>query len=202
MIKNCLINSIIKRLLTNKKISFDLVNRKLGFYGIKITKEVFDKHIKDLILDNKVKINPNDVEVYTQMWTKEACAKYSDKLFVFGDNTQRNGTGGQAVIRKCINSIGVATKFLPSTAEDAFFSDKDYIAIKPIIDRDILEIKLKFFTNNYDKLVLGKDGYGTGYAKLYEKAPLIFQYLNKRLKEEFNFDNAGSIHKITKKNGI
>lgn len=115
--------------------------------------------------DAEVKANPN-------------------KVYVFGDNTQRTGTGGQAQIRNNPNVLGIATKLRPSNSEDAFMSDKDLENNKKVIDSDIQKI-----LSQGKPVVFPKDGFGTGLARLKEKAPKTYSYLKQRLLEEFNFDN-------------
>lgn len=107
-----------------------------------------------------------------------------DKIYVFGDNTKRVGTGGQAQIRNNPNAMGIATKIAPSMDNAAFMSDKDLANNKTIIDGDIAKIKA-----TGKVVVLPKDGFGTGLAKLKEKAPQTYAYLKQRLLEEFGFDN-------------
>ena len=107
-----------------------------------------------------------------------------NKIYVFGDNTQRVGMGGQAQIRNNSNSMGIATKISPSMDEAAFMSDKDLVKNKQIIDGDIAKIKA------IGKIVvMPKDGLGTGLAQLKERAPQTYAYLKQRLLQEFGFDN-------------
>ena len=128
--------------------------------GVKPKLEIVERYT-----DADVKANPN-------------------KIFVFGDNTRRTGTGGQAQIRNNPNAMGIATKLAPSNAESAFMNDKDLAKNKTVIDGDIAKIKATGKT-----LVFPKDGLGTGLAKLKEKAPLTYEYLKQRLLEEFGFNN-------------
>jgi hypothetical protein len=107
-----------------------------------------------------------------------------DKIYVFGDNTKRVGTGGQAQIRNNPNAMGIATKLAPSMEESAFMNDNDLDNNKSVIDSDIAKIKAAG-----NPVVLPKDGFGTGLAKLKEKAPQTYSYLKQRLLEEFGFNN-------------
>ena len=107
-----------------------------------------------------------------------------DKIYVFGDNTQRKGTGGQAQIRNNENAFGIATKLQPNNSAAAFMSDNDLQSNKDVIDSDIAKIKA-----DGRELVFPKDGFGTGLAKLKEKAPQTYTYLKQRLLEEFRFNN-------------
>ena len=122
----------------------------------------------------------------------EIVSRYTDadvkanpnKIYVFGDNTQRTGTGGQAQIRNNSNAMGIATKLAPSMNDSAFMTDKDLAKNKAVIDGDIAKIKATGKT-----VVFPKDGLGTGLAKLKEKAPQTYAYLKQRLLQEFGFDN-------------
>jgi len=121
--------------------------------------------VVDRYTDVDVKANPNTI-------------------YIFGDNTKRVGTGGQAQIRNNPNAMGIATKLAPSMEESAFMTDTDLDNNKAIIDADIAKIKA-----TGKSVVLPKDGLGTGLAKLKEKAPETYKYLKQRLLEEFGFDN-------------
>ncbi len=131
----------------------------------------------------------------------EVVSRYTDadvkanpnKIYVFGDNTQRIGTGGQAQIRNNSNSMGIATKLAPSMEDSAFMTDKDLAKNKAVIDGDIAKIKA-----TGKPVVFPKDGLGTGLAKLKEKAPQTYAYLKQRLLQEFGFDNdKGTISQST-----
>ena len=116
-----------------------------------------------------------------------------NKIYVFGDNTQRKGTGGQAQIRNNENAFGIATKLQPNNSANAFMSDADLQSNKDVIDSDIAKIKA-----DGRPLVFPKDGFGTGLAKLKQKAPQTYSYLKKRLQEEFGFNNdTGAVSKPT-----
>lgn len=106
-------------------------------------------------------------------------------LFVFGDNTRRIGSGGQAIIRSCANAIGIATK--ESIAE--FFSDIHYSMNQIAIDRDIMMVKKRIIDYNYKALVFPKSGLGWGRASIQTECPKTALYLATRLLEEFGFNN-------------
>jgi hypothetical protein len=118
-----------------------------------------------------------------------------NKIYIFGDNTQRIGTGGQAQIRNNENAFGIATKLQPNNSASAFMSDNSLQANKDVIDSDIAKIKA-----DGRSLVFPKDGFGTGLAKLKEKAPKTYAYLKQRLQQEFGFNNdTGVVSKPTQK---
>ena len=131
----------------------------------------------------------NQVEV-VERYTDADVKANPNKLYIFGDNTQRKGTGGQAIIRNNRNARGIATKFLPTMNEDAFFNDKTFGENKSDIDSDIEDIQIYLENHpNTIAIVFPKDGLGTGLAKLKEKAPQTYAYLKQRLQQEFGFDN-------------
>ncbi len=110
--------------------------------------------------------------VFQEPITRAEIRKHRDRLYVFGDNLERKGYGGQA--RECRgepNAIGIHTKRAPSMKESAFFSDADYElwtestkAAWNMLRHAVLEGKT---------VVFPKAGLGTGLAQLAEKAPTI-----------------------------
>jgi hypothetical protein len=104
-----------------------------------------------------------------------------DTLFVFGDNMQGWGKKGQAIIRDEPNAVGIPTKWKPATTADAYFTDRDFEAVKGRIDAS-----LSALMNHKEKggsIVLPSDGVGTGLAQLPTRAPRIHAYISARLRE-------------------
>lgn len=98
--------------------------------------------------------------------------------YLFGDNLAQTGFGGQAKeMRGEPNAIGIPTKRLPHTGETAFFTDREYHDNIKAIDKALSK------NNSYSTIVIPLAGIGTGLAKLEEKAPRTFKYLQDRLKE-------------------
>ena len=127
------------------------------------------------------------VEIFSGNWTNIDVMKSSNKFFVFGDNCERWGKGGQAIIRDLKNTIGLRTKKKPDNLSSSFFNDLQYEDNCKIILQDILTIKEK---NLLDiDIVLSKNGYGTGLARMSEKSPETFNYLNSCLINFLHFDN-------------
>jgi hypothetical protein len=121
-----------------------------------------------------------------------------DKIYVFGDNSERSGTGGQAQIRNNPNAMGIATKISPNNKPEAFMTDKSLSENKKLISSDIQKI---LDTNK--ELVFPKDGFGTGLAKLKESAPKTYAYLKSELLDKFGFNNdTGVVNPITKTEDI
>jgi hypothetical protein len=96
-----------------------------------------------------------------------------DTLFVFGDNMERRGLGGQArEMRGEPNAVGIPTKRAPSMLFEAFVTDEDFDAAKaammPAFDR------LWVHAVAGGKIVWPSDGIGTGLADLQKRAPRIW----------------------------
>jgi hypothetical protein len=112
--------------------------------------------------------------IYTtkSFYSQGAAQRHSNVLFVFGDNLDRVGYGGQAIIRDMPNAIGVATKrscseYMTGTLDDfeAVVGDlRDIELLADIGQRDIL-------------LPMNKDGtisLGCGLAELPLRAPHLY----------------------------
>ncbi|MBX3282899.1 MAG: hypothetical protein KF756_10520 [Acidobacteria bacterium] len=118
-----------------------------------------------------------------QFITREYVRANRDKLFLFGDNLERRGFGGQAAaMRREPNAIGIPTKKSPSYRDDAFFSDDEFEQNKASIDAAFAEI-MRAITDSIRVIVIPSDGLGTGRAQLERRAPRTFAHLQKRLTE-------------------
>lgn len=107
-------------------------------------------------------------------------------LYIFGDNLDREGLGGQAgEMRGEPNAFGIATKrsISHSSAEDYFFDDQPDAV--DIIDEefDRLHKYLLETDGDYYAIVLPSDGLGTGLSRLPETAPKLLEYINGKLEE-------------------
>lgn len=99
-------------------------------------------------------------------------------LYVFGDNMDERGLGGQAAeMRGEPNAVGIPTKHAPNMSDDAFFSDADFDRVIPVIDAKIR--KLESWLLSGGVVIMSAAGIGTDRAKLAEKAPAIFNYIRK-----------------------
>ena len=102
-------------------------------------------------------------------------------MIIYKDEVKK----GQAQIRDCANSFGIATKHKPSTTDDSYFTNNDI----DYVFKDFAELSKLMKTGSYDTLVIPSDGIGTGLAKLQEKAPEILIFINTvldRWKEKYN----------------
>lgn len=94
-------------------------------------------------------------------------------LFVFGDNFQRRGFGGQAIeMRGEPNSVGIPTKRSPNNYDSSFLNDYDYGEWSRAVAPD-----LKRLREHSGQIVWPWNGIGTGLAQLQTRAPMIWRTL-------------------------
>ena len=108
-----------------------------------------------------------EVELCDNM-TKFLVRKNPRKLYLFGDNEVCQGIGGQAQIRGEPNAMGIPTKKLPSFSPDAFWTDDSFKDTTKLVCRAISKVRAVLLDSKqkYTTLVLPRDGFGTGLAKL------------------------------------
>lgn len=108
---------------------------------------------------------------YLDWFTRERLQSEPDALFVFGDNVQRVGFGGQAAAcRGEPNTIGVATLFAPGR----FYTPQDPSALLAVTtDLGLVANALAFGRTVYAPL----DGLGTGLARLPQSAPELHRLI-------------------------
>ena len=101
-------------------------------------------------------------------------------LYLFGDNDQRKGLGGQAKeMRGEPNTVGVSTKKYPSNNELSFKTDNELENNKKIITEDINKVIAEWNTGKYDKVVVPQ--IGVGLAALPTRAPQTYAFLQQEL---------------------
>ena len=122
------------------------------------------------------------IEIFSGYWTIDDVRNNQNKLFVYGDNNIKKGRGGQAIIRDEGNTIGIPTKKLPNNNINSYYTDNDFDDNKKKIDLAVNNLLKKFMKDQYEVLVFPEDGLGTGLAKLPEKAPQTFKYLERKIK--------------------
>jgi uncharacterized phage-like protein YoqJ/uncharacterized protein YeaO (DUF488 family) len=130
-------------------------------------------------IDNQT---PRKIEIRERI-TREDVRAENDKIFLFGDNLKQIGFGGQAKeMRGEPNVVGIPTKKEPANNQTSFFTDKEFEANRQAIDQAFGKIAPG------KTVVVPKGGIGTGLARLEEKAPRTFAYLNEKL-ADLGFDN-------------
>lgn len=99
--------------------------------------------------------------------------------YLFGDNDQRKGMGGQAgAMRFEPNAIGIRTKKAPSMEYPyAFYFDTEFDENKKKIDEDFSKI------DTTKDIVIPEGGLGTGRAMLKRYSPRTFQYILSKIDE-------------------
>lgn len=109
--------------------------------------------------------------IYLSWITRDMLRAEPDAVFVFGDNCQRVGMGGQAgAMRGEPNAIGVATKFAPGMSDRDFYSDGDPRALSTVaFDLHLVASRLLDGCTVY----VPRDGLGTGLSELPKRAPAI-----------------------------
>ena len=102
-------------------------------------------------------------------------------IYLFGDNMQRVGMGGQAYsMRGEPNSFGVPTKWKPDSRESSYFSDGDFHgSVKWAINFPFWLARA--WLSRDGTVVVPADGLGTGLSELPTRAPQIYNYIEYRL---------------------
>jgi len=102
----------------------------------------------------------------------------NDWVFVFGDNMEHRGLGGQAAVaRPFVDSgkaVGLPTKIGPR--KGAFFSGlaAEWFSVKVVFAR-LWELALE------GKYIVFFPGIGEGYANLAEECPAMLYYIKKEI---------------------
>lgn len=125
-----------------------------------------------------------NVGIEDEFYSVHKCLENKYHLYLFGDNSIRIGTGGQATIRGTENSKGIRTKVFPSMSKESFFSDEKFEEQFKMIEEDLNEALEICITHNL-VLVFPAAGLGTGLSRLPECAPNIFKALCELLVKHF-----------------
>jgi hypothetical protein len=119
------------------------------------------------------------LKIWLGNWNVSDVRAHSNWLFIFGDNDDARGMGGQAIIRKCKNAAGVPTKRSPGYSPSDYYTDDDYEehcdSIRTAFDR------ITARAPEYTKVVFPSGGLGTGLAELDKRAPRVMQFLIEQL---------------------
>lgn len=122
--------------------------------------------------------------IYRQKWiTRQNLRDNREWIYVFGDNFQRLGFGGQArEMRGEPNALGLPTKHAPDNDDKSFFSDavdhSNGVAWLSIIGTfNIIDVALK----RECCVVIPLDGLGTGLSELPTRAPKINRLITSKI---------------------
>jgi hypothetical protein len=114
--------------------------------------------------------------LYQQYIFRSDLQRNRSVTYVFGDNVERKGYGGQAKhMRGEPNAIGVVTKWKPTMEPDAFFSDTSFATAIEIMQVDLAQIHKRLQQKQI--VIWPLDGIGTGLSMLPIKAPRIWAEL-------------------------
>jgi hypothetical protein len=121
--------------------------------------------------------------IIKQKWiTREDLQAHPDWLYLFGDNEERRGKGGQAIaMRGEPSAVGIRVKRRPRLKDADFWTDETFAENCRMIDEDLAPVRKTLAEGG--TIVLPEDGIGTGLAQLAERAPRTFTYLQKVLAE-------------------
>lgn len=140
--------------------------------------ELFCKKLRDRFAATGI-----NVIVQQHYYTETEVRNNPNKLYVFGDNLLRVGTGGQACIRDCGNSFGLATKESPNMFDNSFFSDS--IRTLSYVFKDIESLVVRCELRRPAYVVFPADGLGTGLAQMHIRAPEAFKVMLQCLNDIF-----------------
>lgn len=121
------------------------------------------------------------IEIQKKWYTVDQCRNYPEKYFVFGDNTQRVGSGGQAKIRHEVNAVGVVTKWSPGISEDAYFDESIHspFTLISLVSEDLARVERLLKDGSI--VVWPADNIGTGLAQLPKRAPNTMDFICRSL---------------------
>lgn len=113
---------------------------------------------------------------YVAWYTRREIQNNPQWLYVFGDNLQGHGYGGQAKeARDEPNAVGIPTKRAPHMGPNAYLSDDDYKQWIGVTR--LLFARLEAHLARGGTVIWPLHGIGTGLAKLNQKAPRIAKHL-------------------------
>lgn len=117
---------------------------------------------------------------YEKRITRDMLRAEPETLFLFGDNLQRRGLGGQAKeMRGEPNAVGIPTKKAPSMHPCDMYKDADLGAYLDARAHDVMRLSRHLMDGG--TVVLPADGLGTGRAQLKQSAPAIWSQLQEDL---------------------
>lgn len=112
--------------------------------------------------------------------TRDMLRAEPDARFVFGDNTTREGLGGQAgAMRGEPNAIGIATKRYPGGRPADYFEDNN-LGVINIVNEDIDKVVAALLEGR--TVYLPRDGLGTGLSELPTRAPKLHRHIINRFR--------------------
>ena len=68
-----------------------------------------------------------NIEIFKGNWTTDYVRENPNKIFVYSDNTFKQGKVGQSIIRDLPNTVGLRIKKGPNTKSAAFYTDTEFL---------------------------------------------------------------------------
>ena len=127
-----------------------------------------------------------NIEIFKGNWTTDYVRENPNKIFVYSDNTFKQGKVGQSIIRDLPNTTGLRIKKGPNTKSAAFYIDTEFIQNRKYIFEDILKIKNYLMSGR--TIVLSEQGYGR-LDGLQAKCPITYKYICTCLRDHLQYDN-------------
>lgn len=120
---------------------------------------------------------------YIERLDRKYIKEHPDCYFIFGDNTERTGFGGQAKeARGEPNSIGIATKRAPGMNPEDFFDDYS-VKDMDVLCSDLEKIETLLIENK--TVYFPVAGVGTGLSSMKQYAPFTFRVLENEIERMF-----------------
>lgn len=121
--------------------------------------------------------------ILRQAWITRADLRANpDRLYVFGDNMERRGLGGQAAeMRGEPNAVGVVTKWRPGCGAYDYLADQDLVSadVRPRWDEAFDRLRAHLAAGG--TVVLPTEPLGSGLADLPRRAPAVAAELARRV---------------------
>ena len=103
-------------------------------------------------------------------------------LYIFGDNLDRDGYGGQAFhMRGEHNAFGIATKRSISHNYPLDYFFDEHSDVIPILKQEFQRLWDHIAQEGYDTVIVPLDGIGTGLSKMPEYAPKALEFINEQI---------------------
>lgn len=114
--------------------------------------------------------------IYQQKIYRSDLKRNPNALYLFGDNDERTGFGGQAKeMRDEPNAVGIRTKHKPSVTRDSYWNDDDYSSNVSKIFEDIMPVLSHLEQGGI--VVVPAAGMGSGLSKMKQHCPRTYEFL-------------------------
>lgn len=111
-----------------------------------------------------------EVIIYKGFWNRDTPGQFKDYIFLYGDNDAHFGEGGQVIIRKSKNAMGIPTKKYPNNDESSFYTDEEYEENVKKINNAFSRVWQKLSSGKWKGIVVPENGFGNGLSQLPSRA--------------------------------